>query len=274
MTADELLEQFHTQVRLRDRDAAPGFVVERDGPVHRTYPPDAGDHGAMVECPEGLGDDPDHWIARQAEFFTARGQRVEWKTYGYDQPTDLPERLVRAGFVAEDPEVMLLGRCADLVHEVELPAGVLLREPETDADWARVRDLVAEVWGRDGVAVDQILREEQDARPDLMTTTVVEDVDTGRAVSYAVLRMTEGTEFCGLWGGSTVPAWRGRGLYRALVSHRAAEALQRGYPYARVDTSPDSRPILIRLGLKAVSDTRPYVLDPSPVGGEASSPAP
>ena len=131
---------------------------------------------------------------------------------------------------------------------------------------------VAEVWGRDGVAVDQILREEQDARPDLMTTTVVEDVDTGRAVSYAVLRMTEGTEFCGLWGGSTVPAWRGRGLYRALVSHRAAEALHRGYPYARVDTSPDSRPILIRLGLKAVADTRPYVLDPSQVAGEASSP--
>ena len=150
MTADELLEQFHAQVRLHDRDAAPGFVVDRDGPVHRTYPPDAGDHGAMVECPEGLGDDPDHWIARQAEFFTARGQRVEWKTYGYDQPTDLPERLVRAGFVAEDPEVMLLGRCADLVHEVELPAGVLLREPETDADWARVRDLVAEVWGATG----------------------------------------------------------------------------------------------------------------------------
>ena len=48
-------------------------------------------------------------------------------------------------------------------------------------------------------------------------------------------------------------------------------ALHRGYPYARVDTSPDSRPILIRLGLKAVADTRPYVLDPSAVAGEASS---
>ena len=43
LTADaaELLELFHTQVRLNDRDAAPGFVVDRDGPVHRTYPPDA-----------------------------------------------------------------------------------------------------------------------------------------------------------------------------------------------------------------------------------------
>ena len=59
VTPHELLEQFHRQVRLADRDAAPGYVVDRDGPVHRTYPPDAAEHGAMVECPEGLGDDPD-----------------------------------------------------------------------------------------------------------------------------------------------------------------------------------------------------------------------
>jgi hypothetical protein len=104
--AAALLELFHTQVRLHDRDAAPGFVVDRDGPVHRTYPPDAGEHGAMVECPEGLGDDPDHWVARQLEFFTTRGQVVEWKTYGYDEPTDLPERPPTAGFVADDPEVV------------------------------------------------------------------------------------------------------------------------------------------------------------------------
>jgi GNAT superfamily N-acetyltransferase len=263
MTPHDLLERFHAQVRLADRDAAPGFVVDRDGPVHRTYPPDLRAPGAMVECPEGLGDDPDAWIRRQLEFFTERGQSVEWKTYGYDEPADLPERLVRAGFTAEDPEVVLLGRCADLVHDVELPPGVRLTEPTTEDQWARVGELVEAVWGREGVDISAALRAEQEARPDLMTTTVVEDVETGQAVSYAILRMTEGTEFCGLWGGSTLPAWRRRGLYRALVSHRAAAALERGYPLARVDTSPDSRPILIRLGLHAVADTRPYTLDPA-----------
>lgn len=262
MTPHDLLERFHTQVRLPDRDAAPGFVVDRDGPVHRTYPPDVRAPGAMVECPEGLGDDPDGWIRRQVEFFTSRGQAVEWKTYGYDEPADLPERLVRAGFTAEDPEVVLLGRCADLVHDVELPPGVRLTEPTSEDQWARVGELVEAVWGREGVDIAAALRAEQEARPDLMTTTVVEDVETGQAVSYAILRMTEGTEFCGLWGGSTLPAWRRRGLYRALVSHRAAAALERGYPLARVDTSPDSRPILVRLGLHAVADTRPYTLDP------------
>ena len=96
-----------------------------------------------------------------------------------------------------------------------------------------------------------------------MATSVVEDLETGEAVSYAILRMTEGTQFCGLWGGSTLPSWRRRGLYRALVSHRASMALERGYTLARVDTSPDSRPILVRLGLHPVADIRPYVLSDS-----------
>jgi hypothetical protein len=41
-----------------------------------------------------------------------------------------------------------------------------------------------------------------------------------------------------------------------------------------VDTSPDSRPILVGLGMQAVADTRPYVLDPSRVAGERGSTTP
>ncbi len=261
MTADELRALFHTQVRLADRDAAPGFVVDRDGPVHRTYPPDPRAHGAMIECPEGLGDDPDHWIARQVDFFRGRGQRLEWKTYEHDEPADLAERLGRAGFVPEDDEVVLLGRCADLVHAVDLPDGVALRDIESDVDWERVRVMVDAVWGTDTSWVNDSLRAEQRSRPDLMSATVVEEVASGRVVSYAVLRLTEGTQFAGLWGGSTLPEWRRRGLYRALVSHRAEAALAQGYPYARVDTSPDSRPILTALGMLPVEGTRPFVLE-------------
>lgn len=261
MTPDALLQLFHTEVRLADRDAAPGFVVEHDGPVHRTYPRDPAAHGAMIENPEGLGDDPDGWVRRQVAFFAGRGQRVEWKTYGYDEPADLPGRLERSGFVPEDHEVVLLGRCADLVHDVQLPDGVRLRDIETDEDWSRVRTMMDCVWGSDSSWVNDSLRAEQRARPDLMTATVVEDAGTGTVLSYAVLRVTEGSPFAGLWGGSTLPAWRGRGFYRALVSHRARAAAGRGIPYARVDTTPASRPILVGLGMHAVCTTRPWVLE-------------
>ena len=122
--------------------------------------------------------------------------------------------------------------------------------------------------------INDALRAEQRRDPDLLTAVVVEDATTLEVLSYGVLRVQPETDFCGLWGGSTLADWRGRGLYRALTSYRARLALERGYPCARVDTSPDSRPILIGLGMHAVADTRPYLLDPSRGAGEGGSAAP
>lgn len=66
-----------------------------------------------------------------------------------------------------------------------------------------------------------------------------------------------------LWGGATLPAWRGRGIYRALVAHRAKLAAERGRRYIETDASDDSRPILERLGFVAVTTTTPYVWSPA-----------
>ena len=64
-----------------------------------------------------------------------------------------------------------------------------------------------------------------------------------------------GTDFASLWGGGTLPAWRGRGVFRSLVAHRAALASARGFRYLQVDASPDSRPILERLGFVELATT-------------------
>jgi GNAT superfamily N-acetyltransferase len=71
-----------------------------------------------------------------------------------------------------------------------------------------------------------------------------------------------GTRFAGLWGGGTVEAHRGRGIYRALVAQRARAAVDRGYRYLQVDASSQSRPILERLGFHPLSTTTPYVYVP------------
>lgn len=63
-----------------------------------------------------------------------------------------------------------------------------------------------------------------------------------------------------MWGGSTRPEYRGRGIYRALVARRAQLAVDRGYPILQVDASDDSRPILQRLGLRVIGGTTPYVV--------------
>ncbi|MFD4043109.1 GNAT family N-acetyltransferase, partial [Streptomyces sp. NPDC058605] len=66
----------------------------------------------------------------------------------------------------------------------------------------------------------------------------------------------------GLWGGGTVEGWRGRGLYRALVAHRARAAADRGYRYLQVDAMSTSRPILERLGFEPLTTTTPYLYTP------------
>jgi GNAT superfamily N-acetyltransferase len=81
-------------------------------------------------------------------------------------------------------------------------------------------------------------------------------------VSAARVEFIPGTDFAGLWGGGTVPAWRGRGIFRALVAYRAGLAAARDYRYLQVDALPASQPILQRLGFKPVAATTPYVWTP------------
>lgn len=67
-----------------------------------------------------------------------------------------------------------------------------------------------------------------------------------------------GTEFASIWGGGTLPAWRGRGLFRTLVARRAALASANGFRYLQVDATPASRPILARLGFVELAITTPF----------------
>ena len=85
----------------------------------------------------------------------------------------------------------------------------------------------------------------------------VAEVD-GRVISAGRLTRVAGTEFAGLWGGATLPEWRGRGVYRALTAARARSAIAHGVRYLHSDCSPMSRPILERSGLVAVTTTTPY----------------
>jgi GNAT superfamily N-acetyltransferase len=78
-------------------------------------------------------------------------------------------------------------------------------------------------------------------------------------IAAARVEFRAGTDFAGLWGGGTLSAWRGRGVFRSLVAHRAALASARGFRYLQVDASPDSRPILKRLGFIELATTTPFV---------------
>ena len=80
-----------------------------------------------------------------------------------------------------------------------------------------------------------------------------------RAVCAARVELHPGTAFASLWGGGTLPSFRGRGIYRAIVAYRARLAAARGFRYVEVDALPASRVILERLGFAQLTTTTPYV---------------
>ncbi|MBB6570153.1 GNAT family N-acetyltransferase [Kribbella sandramycini] len=265
MTPDELLDVFHRRIRLPDADTIPGWKVEHVGPVHRSYV-EGPDGAGFVEAPRGLGGDPDAVIAGELAFFRERGLSFEWKTYAYDEPADLGERLARAGFVADDPETLILGEVDRILERPSaLPSKAVLREADGPADFHRIAVLMDSLWHNGLERIEERLSAEARMFPERLSVFLVEDAlrgPDGPVASAAWIRFHPGTGFASLWGGGTLPAWRRQGLYSALLGHRARLAKERGYEFLRVDASADSRPILQKLGLHAVTTTTPYEWTP------------
>ncbi|WP_328629792.1 GNAT family N-acetyltransferase [Streptomyces sp. NBC_00353] len=254
-----LLSAYDDQMRGVPPTPPSGVTYEQDGPLTRTV----GQFRGFISAPRDVqvrGAELDALIARQRDRFAARGEAVEWKIRGHDLPSDLTDRLRAAGFAAEAEETVLIGRAKDMASPPVLPDGVVLRQVTERADTHRIAALETTVWGQDLTMIGDDLAGRVAAAPDDLVVLVAEA--DGEVVSAAWLVFRTGTEFAGLWGGSTLSAWRGRGIYRALVAARAHIAAARGVRYLQVDASSDSAPILRRLGFHAVTTTTPYVWSP------------
>ncbi|SEM39952.1 GNAT family N-acetyltransferase [Streptacidiphilus jiangxiensis] len=260
MDVDTTLALFDRQMRKEARpDPAPARV-ERTGEVVRQVGPGELWNGVLWSGLDEAGTGADQAIARQvAEYRAQPGvESFEWKLYSHDRPADLGDRLAAAGFVADDTEALMVAEAADVAAlAAPLPEGVELL-PVTDTAGvepvAAVHDEAFAVGT--GARIRARLLAQLAAAPESLVVLLAMAGD--RPVCAARMDFAEGTDFAGLWGGGTVAEWRGRGIYRALVAHRARVAVERGYRYLFVDASDQSRPILARLGFVQLATTTPY----------------
>jgi hypothetical protein len=180
---------------------------------------------------------------------------VEWKTRQHDVAPGLYEALADNGFVADEPESIMIGDAAGLAVDVPLPEGVTLRRVTEEADVRAMSDMQSEVFGPPF----------HDDTVELMGRLALDDgielwvaEAGGEIVTAGRIEPVAGSDFAGIWGGATRAEWRGRGIYRALTAARARSAIAMGKSLIHSDSTEYSRPILERSGFLAVSTTTPY----------------
>jgi GNAT superfamily N-acetyltransferase len=263
MNSTEALALFDVQLRREAGPETPTTRVDRLDRVVRQV--GAGAHEWCGIIWSDLDEDSaDAAIAEQLRWLRgpeAAGREFEWKTYSHDRPADLGERLRAAGFTPEPPETLMIaevGEVAALTRDAVLPEGVRLEQVTDAAGVDMAADVHEQAFGTSADRLRARMLDQITERAE--TVSIVLAMAGDLPLCAARMEFCPGTAFAGLWGGGTVEAWRGKGVYHALVAHRAAVAAAQGYRYLQVDASSQSRPILQRLGFAPLSVTTPYLI--------------
>lgn len=200
-------------------------------------------------------------IQAEIDYFTRLGHSVEWKVYQHDSLPDLKERLAAHGFTIEEPEALVILDLETAPADLFQPVPHDIRRITDPGQLDDLAEIYTGVWQDDfGPLAERLANDLQ--QPDHLSIYVAY-VDNAPA-SQAWIYFHPGSQFASLWGGSTLPAYRGRGLYRALLAVRAQEARSRGVRFLTVDASPMSRPILQSLGFQWLSTIYPCKWSPQP----------
>jgi GNAT superfamily N-acetyltransferase len=259
MDRTAFLNRYDAEVRMRPEPLPPGFSYEWDGPVFRLLGPDQEAHSNAVIYARLDATTADAAIAGQIAFFGGKGRSFEWKHFSHDMPHDLDKRLSASGFKKQEPETLVA---------YDVTKGNPLREAPGDVRVIRLDDpstfdviaIVNEaVYGEADQArwLADVIADERRAAPHAIS--VYAAFAGGTPVSVGWMRYRTGERFGSLYGGSTLPEWRGKGIYSALVGARAQEARERGCTWLTVDCSAMSLPILQRRGFKTLAVTTPYI---------------
>ncbi len=193
-------------------------------------------------------------IAQEIAHFTALGlaDEFEWKLFGHDQPADLRERLIRHGFEVNEPaDAVMALDLSELPPKLAQPVTHDVRRVTDERGLADIYAVIEAVWPEEDHSVAQrnkitLLREHPES-----ISMYAAYVD-GQPVCEGWIDFPE-TDFAGLWGGATLPEYRNRGLYTALVGVRAQEAQRRGYRFLTIDASPMSRAVLEKQGFVVIA---------------------
>jgi GNAT superfamily N-acetyltransferase len=183
-----------------------------------------------------------------------------WATHPGHAPGGVDEVLLGLGAKAGHT-VDICARPPDPPPDMGLiPDAVSVRPVRSRADMAGFAQVSAAAWDYPAPTPGDIDQAYADLVPGSFTG-YWDHIPAGAA------GCTLAGEVARLWGAGVIPAFRGRGVYRALVAARLAEAASRGATLALVHAAPPSTAILQRLGFGVYGHQRVFTFRPAALAG-------
>jgi len=254
MDRDELLALYDREIRYGSAEA--NFRREVTPEVVRHVPLNPHAPWGWVNWSHVTAENADRVIREQIAYFTEHNFNFEWKLFGYDGPPDLGERLLAAGFAVEPVESVMILDLEEAPATQWEPREQEVRRVTDRAGLDEIVRIEDEVWNTPHAWIAEELEEELKL-PGEPTVVYIAYAD-GEPAAAGWIRFLPPTQFAGLFGGSTLPGRRNRGLYTALLAARGQEARRRGVRFLEVDASEMSRPILEKHGFVKVTTATAY----------------
>jgi GNAT superfamily N-acetyltransferase len=203
--------------------------------------------GGMNEviCTELPDDEADAIIDETIDSYRQLGLLFRWTIRPGTKPADLADRLARRGLRRSESFAMARVTSGAALED---PASIAVEEVSLE-NVDVFTQVMAEGWQSDPAALDPLHRRmlADPAGRQRMFVARCEGVPAATAGYVALERSAY------LIGAVALPAFRGRGLYRALIHARLRHAEARGLKLATSNARADSSaPILERLGFERV----------------------
>ncbi|MBI3943492.1 MAG: GNAT family N-acetyltransferase [Chloroflexi bacterium] len=251
MDMQEILMLFDKEQRLEIE--YPGARKEVLPQLVRFVRPAPGMNFVLYSCLDEVT--ADAVIEEQIAYFSPMNQPFEWIVYDHDKPASLKDRLVAHGFKPDDPGALmvldLLEAPAALLAPVTADVRPITRRDQLE-DVIRIEE---QVWGGKFGWIKQRMGDHLEI-PGYLSVYVA--YVEGQPVCTGWTYFHPNSHFVGLWGGSTVEAYRHQGLYTAILSIRVQEAIRRGYRYLLINAGPMSQPIVARHGFQLLTFANSY----------------
>ncbi len=197
-------------------------------------------------------------VQAEIEYFSRLNRDFEWKVYSQDEPLDLLAHLRDRGFRIGEEESLMIRDLVDLPPALLAPPpkGVTVRPVRDEQTIADFLSLESAIWSCEPDKTGELLL--SSLSDPLQRNLGLVAYSESRPVGFGRVTAPRNSQFSGLWGGSVLPEFRGRGIYRALLSARIQHVRKfDSIRYLRVDALPTSRPILEKYGFKEVASTWP-----------------